>query len=132
LKKNEINNNNKRRFNASFFLCALLIISLVSFKLYNDVQLNEFTTKSVQIKKELETLHSEETRLNVLLEKRTDLREIERRAKEELGLKKIERYQIEYISLPTEDKFQSIAQKEDSGILNALSRGFSIILEFLS
>lgn len=121
----------KTRFNISVILCALLIVGLLSAKLYSDVQLNELTDKASKMKKELETLKSEEIRINVLLEKRTDLREIERKATEELGLKKIEKYQVEYISLPAQDKTEVIAG-EENGIINSVVKGFSIILEFLS
>lgn len=118
-------------FNISVILCALFIVGLLSAKLYSDVQLNELTDKASKMKKELETLKSEEIRINVLLEKRTDLREIERKATEELGLKKIEKYQVEYISLPSKDKAEIIAEQEN-GIINSVVKGFSIILEFLS
>jgi hypothetical protein len=119
------------KFNISVILCALFIVGLLSAKLYSDVQLNELTDKASKMKKELETLKSEEIRINVLLEKRTDLREIERKATEELGLKKIEKYQVEYISLPSKDKTEVIAE-EENGIINSVVKGFSIILEFLS
>lgn len=117
-------------FNISVILCALLIVGLLSAKLYSDVQLNELTDKASKMKKELETLKSEEIRINVLLEKRTDLREIERKATEDLGLKKIEKYQVEYISLPSKDK--TVVIEQENGIINSVVKGFSIILEFLS
>ena len=122
----------RRKTNLTVIVFVLLIISMVFFKIYNDVQLNELTTQNVKMKQQLENLHSEETRLQVLLEKRTDLREIEKRATEELGLKKIEKYQIEYVALPTKDKTFLVATKQDNDFLSSVTRGFSVLLEFLS
>lgn len=121
----------KKWFNVSVFLCALLIVGLIGVKLHNDVQLNELTVKTSDLKKELNVQQSEETRLNVLLEERTNLKEIERRATDELNLKKIDKSQIQYVSLPTADKTETI-KTEDKNIFNSVIRGFSIILEFLS
>lgn len=113
------------------FICGLLLLSLFSFKIYSDVQLNELTVEATNLGDELDKLQSEETKLNVSLEKRTDLNQIETRAQLELGLIKIDKSQIEYISLPSEDKVE-VEEDTSSGIISEALRQFSIILEFLS
>lgn len=121
----------KNRLSPYAFACGLLLLSLFAFKIYNDVQINELTAKTTNLKSELKQLQNEKTKLNVSLEKRTDLKEIELRAQTELGLIKVNKSQVEYISLPSEDKIEFDDTTSD-GIISQALRQFSIILEFLS
>jgi regulator of replication initiation timing len=128
----EVKRKTKNGFSGTVVLVAVLVVFMLSFKLYNDVQLADLTNKTSQLKKTMDELNAEQTRLNVLLEKRTDLRLIEKRATEELGLKKIEKYQIEYVALPTKDKAFTTIKNNDDNVISAVTRGFSVLLEFLS
>ncbi len=110
---------------------ALLIAALLGIKVYSDAQLNELTLEASSLKSELSELENQKKVLNISLEKRTDLTTIELRAQTELGLIKIDKNQIEYISIPCEDKVEYI-EEESSSIFDEALRQFSILLEFLS
>lgn len=132
VKQNAKNKKVKRnRISPYAFFCGILIILLFSFKVYSDVELNELTVEATNLKSELKKLKNEETRLNVSLEKRTDLKVIEKKAQSELGLTKVDKSQIEYISLPSEDKVE-VKEESSGGIISEAMRQFSIILEFLN
>ena len=113
------------------FFLASVILGLLCMKIYTEVKGNELSMETQKLTKELNALKNEKIRLELALEKKTDLKEIERRAKEDLGLKKIEKYQIQYVSLVTEDKIETL-KKNDDKVFDTVIRGFSIILEYLS
>ncbi|MBE6903994.1 MAG: hypothetical protein E7480_05245 [Ruminococcaceae bacterium] len=122
----------KKKFVSAYTVVfTLLIVALLGIKVYGDAQLNELTLKASSLKNELSELQNEKKRLNISLEKRTDLSTIELRAQTELGLIKIDKNQIEYISIPSEDKVEYI-EDVSSGIFDEALRQFSIFLEFLS
>ena len=70
------------------------------------------------------------------MEKKLNLRNIEETAKNELGLSKIEKSQIHYLSIVSDDKIElANKEKDESAVGNALSslvKSFNILLEYLS
>ena len=121
----------KKRFPAFLFLCGVIIVFLLSVKMHNDVSTNELTAENSSIKKEISILDNEKTRLLVEIESKTNLKNVEIRAQEELGLYKIEKYQIHYFSMPNENKVINL-EEEKNPVLEAITRTFSTILEFLN
>lgn len=116
-------------------LVVIFLLGLVTLILYNYVKINELTIEQNKLEKTLEQLESEEQRLNIKLESKLDLKNIEKIAKEELGMSKIESSQKEYISIDNADTIRVIKKKEDNSVVsNALSEimtSFSIIMEYL-
>ncbi len=116
-------------------LCVLAVIMMLGL-VVSSVQLSDVSREIRICKEEIEELQSDEKKLEVEMEKKLNLRNIEEVAKNELGLSKIEKSQIHYLSIVSDDKIQlSNNEKNESAVGNALSslvRSFNILLEYLS
>lgn len=128
----------KRRDFISIAVRALVVVfllGLVALILYNYVKINELTIQQNKLERNLEELESEEQQLNIKLESKLDLKNIEKIAKEDLGMSKIESSQKEYISIDNSDTIRVVKKKEDNSVVsNTLSEimtSFSIIMEYL-
>lgn len=70
---------------------------------YRNSQINEQFAKVQDLKKDLATLQKENEQLKVSIENGQNANNIEKEAKEKLGMKKLTSKQTVYISLPKED-----------------------------
>ena len=84
----------------SFAIGALILGSII----YGQVQLNELTIGINRAAQQLNESESIYTQLQVKVESKLSLGAVEEYAKNNLQMEKINPYQIEYISLSTEDK----------------------------
>ncbi|MBR4949416.1 MAG: hypothetical protein IKZ25_01440 [Clostridia bacterium] len=116
-------------------LCILAVIMMLGLVI-SSVQLSDVSKEIRICKNQIEELQSDEKKLEVEMEKKLNLRNIEEIAKNELGLSKIEKSQIHYLSIVSDDKIQlSNNDNSESTVGNALSslvRSFNILLEYLS
>ena len=131
-RKNEMKMKRKKRNIFSIALFIICFALLITVNLYNDVSANELTREISKTKKNIEQIESEMIKVNVQLDTKTNLVNVEQRAINELGLLKIEKYQIEYINLPVENKIETIVKEKNNNFFSQIARGFSVILEFLS
>ena len=82
-----------------------LIISLaLGLMLYNRVQLTQIDDKIDTETTQLNQLQGDETRLDVALDSRVSLKTVEDYATNVLGLRMIEKYQVQYVTLSSGDK----------------------------
>lgn len=86
---------------ASLFVMAALLCVMVG-----NAQLNRLNNQAARLKSQLSSAKSEEVQLNVQLESRTSLNNVENYAVNKLGLQKIGPYQIEYVHLLNKDKVE--------------------------
>lgn len=105
----------------------LLMVGLVCYQIYCNAQYNELTTQVNNLKSEYEDLVNEEIQLNVQIDAKAELNNIEAIATS-MGMSKIQQHQIEYVNLGSEDRAEVIAV--DDG-LGGLFRNFSMIWEYL-
>lgn len=105
----------------------LLLVGLVCYQIYCNAQYNELTTQVNNLKSEYEDLVNEEIQLNVQIDAKAELNNIEAIATS-MGMSKIQQHQIEYVNLGSEDRAEVIAV--DDG-LGGLFRNFSMIWEYL-
>lgn len=116
-----------------FVVTLAIFIAIIAFQVNSNARLNELVSQNTQLKKQNELLKSEEIQLNVELERKTNLREVERIATEEYGMVKMDKHQIEYIKLPVSDKAEILNKTEKkNGVLSDIIKNFNIILEYLS
>ena len=109
-------------------LVTLLIASAVSLMLYNRVQLTQIDDKINIETKQLNELRGDGIRLNVSLDGRVSLKNVEDYATNVLGLRMIEKYQVQYVTLSTGDKVELKDKiKTSKGVLNDI---YSWILKF--
>ncbi len=92
-------------------MLLLFLVAMVSYLIYSNVELDEIGGEIVHYKKNYETLLNEKIRLEVSMESKISLKNIEERAKQE-GLQPVQDYQIEYVNFKTKDKFEVANNKK--------------------
>lgn len=92
---------------------SALILFMIFFQLYGELQTSEITDQITTVKGEIETLKSEEVRLNMEIETKVSYQNIEKLAAE-MGMQKKNKSQINYVSLCDEDV--AVVLSDKSGI----------------
>lgn len=92
-------------------LIVLLAFALLLTISYRNAQINEQFTEMQNLKTELSNLQKENEQLEVSIENSLNLYNIEKIAKEKLGMQKLTNKQIEYIALPKRDYTESASEK---------------------
>ena len=92
-------------------LIVLLAFALLLTISYRNAQINEQFTEMQNLKTELSNLQKENEQLEVSIENSLNLYNIEKIAKEKLGMQKLTNKQIEYIALPKKDYTESASEK---------------------
>lgn len=113
------------------FLLFSLVIGTITALLYSHVQLTEVTAQIGSAQKELNVLKSEHTRLESDLESRISIRNIEEYASGQLGLAKMEKYQIEYINLSGGDKAVLLKTPESFADYNKIKLSIGSVMEYI-
>ncbi len=83
---------------------ALVMVAILagSAYLYGRMKLNEVNTAYTQVMAQIDILNSEKVRLDMALNEKMSLKNIEEYAQDNLGLKKLNVGQVHYISLEDE------------------------------
>ena len=93
---------------------TLLVISIfaVLFTIsYRNTQINEKFNEIQTLRTELSSLQKENEQLQVTIENSLNLSNIEKQAKEKLGMQKLTNKQTVYVSLPKKDYIESATEK---------------------
>ena len=122
--KKHINRNERALGFGNAFL-FLLIAGMIGAIIYSNALINELGTQVSQATKEYTTLLSENKRLTANLESKISLKNIETYAEEELGLSKMEEYQIQYINMAPEDKIEYVKNEADDNMTDKLLKSIS-------
>ena len=109
------------------FACILAIVAAV---LYNNVILTELTADIEKAQGQYEQLKTEHRRMQVEIEGKLSLRNVEEIASDQLGMAKMEGYQIEYVDLGGEDQVL-LAREQQPTLSDRISEAFESILEYL-
>lgn len=99
----------KRQLKMTFVVAALFLL-LVTISCRNS-QIDRQFNKIQEQKKQLATLQKENEQLKVSIENSLNLSNIEKVAKEELGMKKLSSKQTVYVTLPKKDYVQTASEK---------------------
>lgn len=113
--------NGKRAWSAAFTPKAIssfvIVVTLFSLMIYNQVKLTEVTGQINMLQQELEALESENTRIESQLDAMISLHTIGERARDELGLDRVNKYQTKYVYLYGEDRIILAETPEETGIV---------------
>lgn len=120
--------------------CACTVFLLLYAILLGNIKVNELNEESLKTKKQIEQLQSDEKKLSVELERKTDLRQIENIAVNQLGMVKLEKSQVTYVDLKNPDKVEIIGKSTDTeqqnkdsrGLINSIVKTLSVIVEYLN
>ena len=86
-----------------------VVVALVSVLLYSNVMLCEITAEVNAATSKLEDLNNEYTRLEMELNRKMSIGAIEEYATETLNMSKIEQYQVEMVSINSNDEVVVVA-----------------------
>ncbi|MDD6236331.1 MAG: cell division protein FtsL [Clostridiales bacterium] len=111
-------------------LFLMVIIGLSFSVMYSRAQLNELGAKVNSAAKELETLKSENIRLQTELEDRISLKNVEEYATVELGMEKMDASQVEYVTLSGGNQVE-ITENNDSSVWQKIKNFFDDMMEYI-
>lgn len=120
----------QKRRQAKLTLTVIAIFALVLTISYRNSQINEKFTQVQSQKKELASLQKENEQLKVNIANGLNLNNIEKLAKEKLGMQKLTNKQTLYVSLPKKDYVESasekvVIEKEQNWFENFVNKIFS-------
>lgn len=101
----------QKRRQAKLTLTVIAIFALLLTISYRNSQINEKFTQVQAQKKELASLQKENEQLKVNIANGLNLNNIEKLAKEKLGMQKLTNKQTLYVSLPKKDYVESASEK---------------------
>lgn len=119
----------KRSVLAKIIIGSVLSLMLFSLVINSYVQLNEVYSQISAQENTLKDLRSENVRMQTELEGQASIRNIKEYAEERLGLKKLNRSQIQYIQIQTEDEV--IVEEPDQNIFVQIKRKFNDLIAYL-
>lgn len=105
----------KQRKKIALIVAAVFVVLLTVS--YRNSQINEKFSQLQSLKKELSSLQKENEQLKVNIENSLNLNNVEKIAKEKLGMQKLTNKQTLYVSLPKKDYIESASEevkKEDN------------------
>lgn len=117
----------------SVVLIVAFFLIVGGYLLYSHILLNEVSSDLLAAKQELSRLEGEAGNLQVCIESKNSMEEIERIATEELGMVKIENYQIQTVNLVTEDTVEIIKDEPtNDSWWDGVVAEFNILWEYLN
>lgn len=126
-------NRTKKRYVSPFTLCASFVCILLAAVVLNGyISLNELSREVTNKKKELETLEGENSVLSLAIDRKNSLGNIEEIATEQLGMVKLESYQIHTVNLAKDDSVEVITEEKSGSFLDGIVASFSILVEYLN
>lgn len=123
----------KRKYISPFtVISAVVIILLAAFSLISNITLNEATIENNKKTKEYQKLVSEGEVLELEIERKYSLGSIEQIATEQLGMVKLQPYQIHTVNLAVTDSVELADEAKDDTIIDGFVQSFNILLEYLN
>ena len=116
-----------------YCIVGLCVLAVLMFIVSNYVELSQLATENSRLKDELAQLVDMEKTLEAKQEQIFNLEEIENKAKNELGMIKMDKSQICYLELQSPDKLSTAnANEEVPQIVQNAIRGLNIVVEYLN
>lgn len=127
--KREARTTNAKAFRVIGIICFLLLA--FGILIMGRAQLTEKSDQLAKMEKQLSIAQSENTRLNMELDSRVSLNNVETYARDVLGMAKQEKYQIEYVDLSIGNKLVLSEDQKDKGFFQTLSEKVSEFLAYI-
>ena len=119
----------KRGTLAKIMIGSILALVLFSLVINSYVQLNEVYSQISAAESTLNDLQSENVRMQTQLEGQASIRNIKEYAEDRLGLQKLDRSQIQFIQIQTEDEV--VVEEPDQNIFVQIKRKFNDLIAYL-
>lgn len=112
-------------------LLIVIAVAITASIIYSQAQLNILNDQNNKLIAEYQTQKSENIRLNVELDTVMSLSNVEQFAEENLGLRKMDQNQVEYISVPRGNTIEVPEHKEPT-IFEKIQTAFTNFVEYLT
>ncbi|HWP51680.1 MAG TPA: hypothetical protein VN626_08295 [Clostridia bacterium] len=109
------------------FVAVLVIVCAI---LYNNMILTELTSQIEDTEAQFELLKNENRLMQMELEGKTSLRSVQEMAENQLGMAKVESYQVQYIDLGAGDRVV-LARAPQLGLADHIHMAYRSVLEYL-
>ena len=113
-----------------YFTVAAAALALLCFMIYGRVELSSLYTQQSELESKLTRLQSENVALETELAQKNGLTQAESYAENQLGLKKLEKYQIEYVEVPKPNVAEAAPPQNDN-IFVRIKKWFLGVLEYI-
>lgn len=120
----------KKFFSIKFVVLCTLVCTLLCVMIYEKVQISGLCAEQTQLQSELTELQEGNTSLESELAQKTSMTKVEEYARNELGLIKLEKSQIEYVEVNNEAVANVIEQK-DRSVFVRIKNWFVSVLEYI-
>ena len=110
-------------------LLGVIIFALALTMVYRFTAINALNLEVIKLKSELDEINTLNTQLKFAAESNVNLSEIEKYATDELGMQKLQNYQIEYIVLDKQDLLANENAVEESSFFKKIINN---IVEFFN
>lgn len=127
--KHEARVTNAKAFRIVSITCFLFVAFGVL--IMGRAQLTEKSDQLARMERQLSIAQSENTRLNMELDARISLDNVETYARDVLGMAKQEKYQIEYVDLSIENKLVLSEDQKDKGFFQTLGEKVSEFFAYI-
>ncbi len=123
-----------RKFKA---VCAIVFAFLLClFILFRYSQINEYNQRLAKLKTEVNQLQKANSQLKVEMDRKIDLKEIEKAAIERLGMQYMDKNQVVYLQLQKSDFTEVHGNADadrlrDTGVFGTLTQGISELVRYL-
>ena len=111
-------------------MVAAAALALLCYMIYGRVELSSLYTQQSELETKLSRLEDENIALESELAQKTGLTKAEDYAENQLGLKKLEKYQIEYVEVPKPDIAEAAVPEEDN-VFVSIKNWFVGVLEYI-
>lgn len=108
------------------------ILTLIVLTVTCDVTQNEKNRQLNEANRAYDNAVNEGVRLQIEIDRRSDFFSVERYATEELGMHKLEKYQIQYIRYDVTGTAELLNREEDEDFFGQVSKAFSAIGDFFA
>ena len=115
------------------FLTIFLIVGIVALLLLTvncSISQNEKNAELRSLNNELAAASNEGTKLQIEIDRRSDFFSVEQYASKELGMHKLENYQVQYIKYDVSGTAELLHSEEDEDFFGQVAKAFSAIGDF--
>ena len=122
----------KGYFSPFTVFATVVVVFLTAFILYGNISLNELTIENSNKQKELAAVIDSNEILRLEIDRKNSLGNIEQIATEQLGMVKLQDYQIHTVNLESDDSVEIVSSQDKNGFIDGIVASFNILLEYLN
>lgn len=120
----------KKNSVARVMAVCLLALALFGTMIFGRVEISSLCSEQTRQLEELEQLQGENISLQSELAQKTNTSKVEEYAEEKLGLKKLDKSQIEYVTVDS-DSVAKVVKTEESNVFVKIKHWFNSVLEYI-